>query len=882
VFLLLLYCQPPKLLLYNHLSHWTRVKSICVDSVALGQRFPYRGGCNEACTGCPIVPALLKNVYLIHSPRTDFDSLSENRIGQPLHCDFTGPYEAYMKKNQFQNLSRFFIGILLCVIFSSAIALGQRVVVHLPSGEAVGYDAPVTVNASNPSSPQPYAIVQYNSWIAGTYYPYRNLESVFESSPIAHWLAPGKIVAWAGITSYSINAVSAQSHEAKLLKVAVLNSSNSIGVYILDFTKADAATPPTATLLPPIQPKGGYYESWVKLVGDATYVLSTSFLYVYRDSVTSWRVDSTGLGGAIINDISLDTAQYVYAATTNGVFKQHPDSNVWHPITNLPINNFSNILVDRRDDIFAANYVSYNGKGTYVSTNNGSSWTLDSAGIGTLQILKLSDDAYGNTYAIANGYYQIYRRINNTPGWTRIDGGINAITVNPTTINSVGGDSVLLAATSFGLFASTDQGTTWSEDNANNPATSFYSFAKGAGGKWFTTTNLAMYSLNPGDTAWTKVFPTSGYLGQLPIYTDGLDNIYTFGAGNSNLLQPLYKSSNGGTSWALDTAGSSLVWGGGAFYIDEKGGQHASYDPDGSFCRLYTKPYGGSWGQDTAGFGLTSAFSYSYTETFASDHHGYLYASGYYFNGSTRVTGQVIRRPIDGGTWEADTVGIPSAYNHCTALVPGKNGDMYAVFPPFLLHRSNSGTWSNINVPVITGSTHNSMALSVDSSGALFAAISGDDVNFHYRGLGVYFSKDTGATWTFAGGDSIGFTKLVSYGDSTYACSGNGLYIFTRTAFKTTGVTQVRGLPTNYALFQNYPNPFNPTTVISFQLAAKSRVTLKVYDILGREVETLVDGASDIGLHQVSFDASRFASGIYFYRIQAGGFMATKKLLLLK
>jgi len=92
----------------------------------------------------------------------------------------------------------------------------------------------------------------------------------------------------------------------------------------------------------------------------------------------------------------------------------------------------------------------------------------------------------------------------------------------------------------------------------------------------------------------------------------------------------------------------------------------------------------------------------------------------------------------------------------------------------------------------------------------------------------------------------------------------------------------VRGLPTNYALFQNYPNPFNPTTVISFQLAAKSRVTLKVYDILGREVETLVDGASDIGLHQVSFDASRFASGIYFYRIQAGGFMATKKLLLLK
>ena len=339
-----------------------------------------------------------------------------------------------------------------------------------------------------------------------------------------------------------------------LLKVLVRDDATGyVIVHVLDYTLANSQTGPVDHPDPPLKVGLDYGQSWVQVDGDATYVRSSAYVFVYRDSVSSWQIDSTGVGNSITG-ISLDTAQNVYAASTNGVFKQNPDSNVWHQITNLPTSNFSNILVDRRDNIFAANYVSYNGKGTYVSTDNGASWTLDSAGIGKQQILKLSDDAYGNTYAIANGFYQIYRRMNNTPGWTRIDGGITAITVNPTTINSVGGDSILLAATSFGLFASTDQGTTWTEDNANNPATSFSSFAKGAGGKWFTTTSLAMYSLGPTDTAWTKVFPTTGYLSLLNIYTDGIGNIYTANY-NSTYLS---KSSNNGSTWSPDTAGGGV------------------------------------------------------------------------------------------------------------------------------------------------------------------------------------------------------------------------------------------------------------------------------------------------------------------------------------
>lgn len=88
--------------------------------------------------------------------------------------------------------------------------------------------------------------------------------------------------------------------------------------------------------------------------------------------------------------------------------------------------------------------------------------------------------------------------------------------------------------------------------------------------------------------------------------------------------------------------------------------------------------------------------------------------------------------------------------------------------------------------------------------------------------------------------------------------------------------------PLKFQLEQNYPNPFNPATVISYQLSANSYVTLKVYDVLGRVVATLVNGREDAGSHMVTFDASRLPSGVYFYRLDAGDYSAVKKMLLLK
>jgi hypothetical protein len=90
-------------------------------------------------------------------------------------------------------------------------------------------------------------------------------------------------------------------------------------------------------------------------------------------------------------------------------------------------------------------------------------------------------------------------------------------------------------------------------------------------------------------------------------------------------------------------------------------------------------------------------------------------------------------------------------------------------------------------------------------------------------------------------------------------------------------------LPKEYTLHQNYPNPFNPSTSIAFDLPASSIVTLKVYNILGQEVASVLNGVRfDAGSHSTIFDASRLSSGMYFYRIQAGTFTSTKKMMLLK
>jgi hypothetical protein len=105
-----------------------------------------------------------------------------------------------------------------------------------------------------------------------------------------------------------------------------------------------------------------------------------------------------------------------------------------------------------------------------------------------------------------------------------------------------------------------------------------------------------------------------------------------------------------------------------------------------------------------------------------------------------------------------------------------------------------------------------------------------------------------------------------------------GTHTFTPTAVGDDGA----GLPTKFSLGQNYPNPFNPTTTIEYALPAGANVKLTVSDLLGREIATLVNEFQGAGSHSVQFSAANLPSGVYYYTVQAGTYVGTKKMLLLK
>jgi hypothetical protein len=105
-------------------------------------------------------------------------------------------------------------------------------------------------------------------------------------------------------------------------------------------------------------------------------------------------------------------------------------------------------------------------------------------------------------------------------------------------------------------------------------------------------------------------------------------------------------------------------------------------------------------------------------------------------------------------------------------------------------------------------------------------------------------------------------------------------------SFINAGITDVKTvdntIPENFNLRQNYPNPFNPTTQINYSIPSSQKVVLKVYDELGKEVATLVNKDQSAGNYSVDFNASNLASGVYFYRLQAGNFIQMKKMILMK
>ena len=315
----------------------------------------------------------------------------------------------------------------------------------------------------------------------------------------------------------------------------------------------------------------------------------------------------------------------------------------------------------------------------------------------------------------------------------------------------------------------------------------------------------------------------------------------------------LYSSTNNGTSWNYLSQDGNRVEG---LVRDNNGNLFfagASKSTDN----------GVTWNIDTAGLGNT------YTNSLIITPNNTLFAS---------ANAGLFKKQSNETQWTR-ILGTGSFYIVDQALYSGNNTVFASVsYSPTQtdvgLWRSsdNGSTWEHIATP-----DSNLQNMTMNSLGHIYLE----------SRTGVYRSNNNGANWVKVSGTpwpEVIKTNVNVYG---FAFDGSGkLYAATSAAlFKSQQTTlsikeNVSETPKEFSLEQNYPNPFNPTTVIRYSLPVNGLVTLKVFDVLGEEIATLVNQNLSVGKFSIEWNADNVPSGIYFYKLSAGKSSKTKKMLL--
>ena len=368
------------------------------------------------------------------------------------------------------------------------------------------------------------------------------------------------------------------------------------------------------------------------------------------------------------------------------------------------------------------------------------------------------------------------------------------------------------------------------------------------GGLSYAGTDTAGFFISTDDgTTWTQ-------------RNGGLTNnfVRTFALSGSNLfagtlgLAGVYLTTNNGANWTIANSGitnqaiHALAFNGATLLAGSNGsGVYKSTDN------------GASWQPSNTGLSDLSV-------------HALLVTGGRAFAGagSTSITGGVFISTDNGATWSlpaTSPTNIRSLATNGTGIFAATNGA--GVFKS----TDNGATWSAAN-NLLT----NMLVRVIIASGAnLFAGTNGG---------GVYLSTNSGASWSQinTGLTNLSILSLATNSTTLYAGTQTG-GVWTRPLSQVVAVNEPgASVPTSFTLEQNYPNPFNPTTTLSFTIPSSSFVNLKVFDVLGSEVATLVNEPKAAGRYSVDWNAAGLSSGLYFYRLSANRKTELKKMMLLK
>ena len=321
----------------------------------------------------------------------------------------------------------------------------------------------------------------------------------------------------------------------------------------------------------------------------------------------------------------------------------------------------------------------------------------------------------------------------------------------------------------------------------------------------------------------------------------------------------ILKTTNGGEEWTAEDFQDSSAFMRTIFFFDSLhgfiGGSYIAETTDG----------GSTWTQAAIDSSLLSGYPV-YKFKFYNEQFGY--ACG----GAIDIAGVIWRTTDSGKNWTAAGVSADQVFD--LFIIDSLNaitlsGDPEGFFGIAKIKTTDGGlNWGNEELPMF------GLSFAIDFRTA--------SEGWSASGFKFLFSSDTGETWVEKIIPDSAIVYDLQFADSLtgFAVGADGDIL--KYVPKPVSVNDIQNKLDDFALFQNYPNPFNPTTTIKYQIPELSFVTLKVYDVLGNEIATLVNEEKPVGISETTFNAASLSSGIYFYRLQAGAFSKTKKMIFLK
>ncbi len=577
-----------------------------------------------------------------------------------------------------------------------------------------------------------------------------------------------------------------------------------------------------------------------KLLMSTSYLIGGGKMFASTDGGENWTESGTGLPVSLVVAYFTMNGSDIYAAssiisTVKGVYKSTDNGANW-TATTLASSNTVNGLTSNSVGIFA----STNLNGVHRSTDDGGTWTkinpTSSTNFATSVIATNS-----NLFVGLGGY--MYKADQNGDGWDSIRTGLPQANAGTGIYSlAVSGSSLLCAYSSKGIYRTTNNGTNWFQSHDGIRALKIDGIHASNGFVFAAGDAYGHFRSSDHGTTWTEInngiSPTAGWFCFARVGSDILA-----GAGSSLL----YRSSDNGDNWTLSNTGFGLT-NSFAFFVEG--------------TTVYTTGLAGV-AKSTDG-GLTWT-------TLSSGYLGYEGGLDIWKDGANILTGTSLgkhRSTDDGATWNAPITGITGAVGS------------FAQMDSTLFAASSFGVYKSTD----HGANWSATASFPLGVGPKCLAVIEQDL---YAGTndGVYRSTDKGTSWTAINDGFASKTTIykLAYDDQYLYAGTTTRSVWWRALSEITNVNEVSNIvPTEFSLEQNYPNPFNPLTNFGFRIVDFGLVTLKIFDILGREVATLVNENLHPGTFSVTWDATGQASGVYYYRLQASDYSATRKLLLTK